>query len=286
MSYFPSRLLKYSRLNLSDNSKRNIISWATSNKLDRWPEPYVFLPHLTTELISIMFPLDGVVKDSGNKRFYLYGEYSSGPLQGENPDIIVLQLEVNRLVYLADERNPETQKVVPLSIKIHYDLNRGMWVSNITHKIFNTQTGEIIATQSVPYLLFEPSVNYYEYYPTSSIRWDPTKLPDEPEPEPDTEANPDSLWNALTKVVTKGPEVIWRTYAKVLDSEKPTSKNRSPDTKRRKFPPNKGGKRKTKRRNNKPKKNNRKSKKAKVIHKNMRRFRSKTRKMEKTSSRK
>lgn len=286
---FPGELLKPSPVNLSDNSKRNIISWARSKKLDWWPQPYVLLPHLTTELKSIMFPRDGVVQDFGGKRFYLLGEYSSGHLVGENQDIIVLQLEVNRLVYLGDERNPEATKMLPSSIKIHFvfDKNTGYmaWVSDITHKITNTHTGEIV-TQLVPYLLFEPSVNSYMYYPSSSIKWDQTRLPDEPEPEPNTGAKPESMAEALKKVVTKGPAVIARTYSKAFGSAKPTSKTRSPELPRKNFPLKEGGKRKTKRRNNKPKKNNRKSKKAKAIHKNMKRSRSKTRKMKKTSSRK
>jgi hypothetical protein len=282
---FPSENLQPSLLNLSDNSKRNITSWARSNQIEWWPEPYVLLPHLTTELKSIMFPRDGVVQDFGGKRFYLLGEYSSGPLVGENQDIIVLQLEVNRLVYLGDERNPEATKMLPSSIKIQYDFNTNMWVSDITPKITNPLTGEIV-NQLVPYLLFEPSVNTYMYYPSSSIGWDQTRLPDEPEPEPNTGAKPESMAEALKKVVTKGPAVIARTYSKAFGSAKPTSKTRSPELPRKNFPLKEGGKRKTKRRNNKPKKNNRKSKKAKAIHKNMKRSRSITRKMKKTSSRK
>lgn len=274
-----------------------------------WPAPYVMLSRMTMQPISIMFPKDhnpNIQPVFGAVKYYLVGEFRNVTFEGKEDLGNVLQLKVEKLVYLGDSSNRSHEIALGHPALIHYNQNSEKWISNFKYN------DEFFS----PYLIFEQTDNVgnimFIAYRTPPIKYDYAPLPSltrqrkaqldsvfgftgQPGPR---SVSPQPLSNRITSTAgkyTKRASTISKNFyeslrnrmagmlplpdTKISHSKKARSPSPPP-------PPKYGGKRKTKRRNNKPKKNNRKSKKAKAIHKNMKRSRSKTRKMKKTSSRK
>jgi hypothetical protein len=284
--------MSINNIGIFPSSKLQIREWGKQNGVSTWPRPYVLLTQPQIQHINLMFPRDGVkFNPSAETRFYIEGAYEF------DDETKTLNLtNIRSLYFMGDALNS------PMTINLQ---NNDVTIEGISyvptrHLMFTPELGWTALNQSkqstnvMTFITIEPMIHKYSpagFVLSRQVLYDMVKLPEislapQHESQHESQPNTESIVEAVKKVVNMGPNVIARAYGKAFGlMEKPPSKTRSPELKR-KFPSTNGGKRKTKRRNNKPKKINRKSKKAKAIHKNMKRSRSKTRKMKKTSSRK
>ena len=139
-----------------------------------WPAPYVMLPDVTWQPISIMFPKDhnpNIQSVSGAVKYYLVGEFRNVKFITKQYLGNVLQLRVQKLVYLGDSTNSSHEITLPQPAIIHYNQNSNQWISNVKYN------DEFFS----PYLIFEQPDNEgnitFQGYDTPPIKYDFAPLP-------------------------------------------------------------------------------------------------------------